>query len=82
MKSKNKNTSDLRIIPLAGKSIAVDLHNIGVHTVADLKGKDQKNSMKCPIVLQVRFRIGACCMFSGKQSILLKNNTHDPKKIT
>jgi hypothetical protein len=26
----------------AGKSIAVDLHNIGVPTVADVKGKDLK----------------------------------------
>ena len=32
--------SDLMEIPGVGKNIAQDLQNIGIHWVADLKGKD------------------------------------------
>ena len=37
----NKTTrSELEIIPGVGKSIAQDLQNIGIHSIADLKGKN------------------------------------------
>ncbi len=35
-----KYNNNLQTIPGVGKSIAEDLRNIGVQTVADLKGKD------------------------------------------
>lgn len=35
-----KNKNDLQTVPGVGKSIAEDLRNIGILTVADLKGKD------------------------------------------
>ncbi len=34
------NFKSLTEIPGIGKSIAIDLHNIGIHSVRDLKGKD------------------------------------------
>lgn len=40
MKKRVTDEQDLMIIPGVGKSIAEDLRQIGIHTVADLKGKD------------------------------------------
>lgn len=37
---KNKSLQDLRQIPGVGKSIAYDLWNIDIRSIADLKGKD------------------------------------------
>lgn len=37
---KQTFSDELRTIPGVGKSIATDLHNIGIHTVKDLKGKN------------------------------------------
>jgi len=37
---RQKSKDDLEIIPGIGKSIAKDLRNIGIQTIADLKGKD------------------------------------------
>lgn len=36
----NEATKELIKIPGVGKSIALDLQNIGIYTIADLKGKD------------------------------------------
>jgi hypothetical protein len=67
----------------AGKSIAVDLHNIGVPTVADVKGKDLKKHYK----MSNRFagKIQDRCLlyvFTKKLSCFAKNHTHNPKKLT
>jgi len=73
MKSNNKNTRDLRIIPWAGKSIAVDLHNIGIHYVADLQGKDLKKlyEMSNRFAGKVKDRC-LLYVFFAKQSVLPK----------
>ncbi|MFZ1914672.1 MAG: helix-hairpin-helix domain-containing protein [Dehalococcoidales bacterium] len=36
----NTAKSELEQIPGVGKSIALDLQNIGIHSIADLKGKN------------------------------------------
>jgi hypothetical protein len=38
--SKERSLKELRQIPGVGKSIAYDLWNINIHTIADLKGKN------------------------------------------
>ena len=38
--NKDKVIKELRVIPGVGVSIANDLYNIGIRSVADLKGKD------------------------------------------
>ena len=37
---RKTDKSELEQIPGVGKSIASDLQNIGIHSIADLKGKD------------------------------------------
>ncbi len=38
--TKSESLKELMIIPGVGKSISADLYNIGIKSVADLKGKD------------------------------------------
>jgi len=77
MKSNIKNTCDLQIIPWAGKSIAVDLHNIGIHDVADLKGKDSEKL--CEMSNRFAGKIqDRCLLYVFRQAVCFaKNNTHD-----
>ncbi|HLR38721.1 MAG TPA: helix-hairpin-helix domain-containing protein [Chitinophagaceae bacterium] len=39
MTTKTESLKDLQCIPGVGKSIAEDLYNIGIHQIADLKGR-------------------------------------------
>lgn len=40
MQNEKKKTSDLKKIPGVGADMEQDLQNIGIHCIADLKGKD------------------------------------------
>lgn len=40
MAGRKRNGSDLKTIPGIGKNIEQHLHNIGIETVEDLRGKD------------------------------------------
>ena len=40
---KSKTLKELQIIPGIGKSIALDLWNIGIRKISDLKGKIPKH---------------------------------------
>jgi len=44
--------SELQKIPGVGTSIARDLKNIGINSIADLKGKDSKHFTLNPISLR------------------------------
>ncbi len=73
--------NDLQTIPGIGKSIARNLQNIGIYTVADLKGKDPKvlydKSNKLAGYIQDR-----CLLYVFREAVYFaENKKHDPKKL-
>lgn len=42
---KTGPASDLRKIPAIGKDMEQHLHNIGIHCIEDLKGKDPETTL-------------------------------------
>jgi len=78
---KPDHISDLEIIPGVGKNIAEDLRNIGIHTVADLKGKDPELlfelSNRHEGVIQDR-----CLLYVFREAVYFaENKNHDPEKL-
>ncbi len=76
-----KDKSDLRSIPGVGKSIAEDLRNIGILTVADLKGKDPEKLYD----LSNRFvgkRQDRCLLYVFRCAVYFAENKNpDPEKL-
>ncbi len=72
---------ELQTIPGIGKSIAEDLRNIGIRSIADLMGKDPeqlyKQSNMFEGVVQDR-----CLLYTFRCAVYFANHkTHDPEKL-
>jgi hypothetical protein len=72
---------ELQKIPSVGKSIAQDLRNIGIRTIADLKGKNPEilfeESNRYAGVMQDR-----CLLYSFRCAIYYaENSVHEPEKL-
>ena len=76
-----KNKNDLQTVPGVGKSIAEDLRNIGILTVADLKGKDPEKLYD----LSNRFvgkRQDRCLLYVFRCAVYFAENKNpDPEKL-
>ena len=76
-----KDKGDLQTIPGVGKSIAEDLCNIGILTVADLKGKDPEKLYD----LSNRFvgkRQDRCLLYVFRCAVYFAENKNpDPEKL-
>lgn len=85
MKKTNKQRSlmELMEIPGIGKSIAIDLYNIGIRSVADLKKKNPEDlydlSNKFTGVVQDR-----CLLYTFRCAVYYASTVkkrHDPQKL-
>lgn len=83
MTISKKYLQQLTIIPGVGKSIAQDLLNIGIHSIADLKGKDPETlydlSNKYAGCIQDR-----CLLYVFRCAVYFANTPakkHDPEKL-
>lgn len=73
--------NDLRTIPGVGESIADDLRNIGICSVADLKGKDPRKLFE----ISNRFAGKAqdqCLLYVFREAVYFAENSNpDPEKL-
>jgi len=76
-----KDKNNLQIIPGVGKSIADDLRNIGVHSVADLKGKDPEKLYEMSNHFEGKNQ-DRCLLYVYREAVYFAENTnHDPEKL-
>ena len=76
-----KETDALQVIPGVGKSIAEDLRNIGVQTVADLKGKDPEKLYEMSNCFESSPQ-DRCLLYVYREAVYYAENPNpDPKKL-
>jgi len=73
--------SDLQKIPGVGKSIAEDLQNIGVHSVADLKGKDPEKLFEMSNRFEGKIQ-DRCLLYVYREAVYFSENENpNPEKL-
>jgi len=78
---KTKSTDDLQTIPGVGKSIAEDLRNIDVQTVADLKGKDPEKLFEMSNLHEGKIQ-DRCLLYVFREAVYFAENKNpDPEKL-
>lgn len=76
-----KNKNNLQTIPGVGKSIAEDLHNIGIRKVADLKGKDPEKLFEMSNRFEGKIQ-DRCLLYVFREAVYFaENKNHDPEKL-
>ena len=72
---------ELRTIPGVGPSIAVDLWELGVRRVADLKGRDPER-MYVERCAQMGQPIDRCLLYVFRCAVYFASHTrHDPERL-
>jgi predicted RecB family nuclease len=72
---------ELQIIPGVGKSIAADLHSLGIEKVNDLKNKDAK-AMYEQLMSQAGSHIDRCVLYVFRCAVYYaENDNPDPEKL-
>lgn len=82
MKDRNsKNTSDLQTIPGVGRSIADDFRNVGIHSVADLKGKDPEKLFEMSNRHEGKVQ-DRCLLYVFREAVYFaQNKEYDAEKL-
>lgn len=81
LKKKDKGSDNLLTIPGIGKSLANDLHEIGIHHVQDLIGKDPQSLFKDLCTLQ-RMKIDPCVLYAFRCAVYYaENDEHEPELL-
>jgi predicted RecB family nuclease len=76
-----KNANDLQTIPGVGKSIAGDLRNIGIRTVADLKGNDPERLYEMSNRFEGKVQ-DRCLLYVLREAVYFaENEKHDSEKL-
>ena len=77
----NKNSDNLLSVPGIGKSIAQDLHIIGIHHVNDLKGQDPE-SLYYNLCTEYKKKIDPCVLYTFRCAVYYaENEQHDPELL-
>jgi len=78
---KNKNSDNLLSIPGIGKSIAEDLHILGIHHVHDLIGHDPE-ALYNELCAEYKKRIDLCVLYTFLCAVYYaENDRHDPELL-
>ena len=81
IKKGDKNSNLLEAVPGVGKSIAKDLRDIGIHWVADLKGRDPKYLYEA-LCHKRRTTIDPCILYVFRCAVYFAENEHpDPELL-
>jgi predicted RecB family nuclease len=76
-----KDKNNLQIIPGIGKSIALNLRNIGVQTVADLKSKDPEKLFEMSNRFEGKIQ-DRCLLYVFREAVYYAENPNpDPEKL-
>jgi hypothetical protein len=79
--AKHKDSDSLLSVPGIGKSIAHDLHTIGIHQVHDLKGQDPQ-ALYNELCAEHRKRIDPCVLYTFRCAVYYaENDIHDPELL-
>lgn len=72
---------ELQIIPGVGKSIAADLHSLGIEKVSDLKNKDAE-AMYEQLMNKVGSHIDRCVLYVFRCAVYYaENDNPEPEKL-
>ena len=72
---------ELQIIPGVGKSIADDLHSLGIEKVNDLKNKDAE-AMYAQLMSRVGSHVDRCVLYVFRCAVYYaENDSPDPEKL-
>jgi len=78
---KNKDTDSLLSIPGVGRSIAHDLHIIGIHHVHDLIDKNPE-ALYNELCAEYKKKIDPCVLYTFRCAVYYaENNNHDPELL-
>ena len=78
MAKKIKDPNSLLTVPGVGKSIAEDLHMLGIHHVKDLIGQDPE-TLYNDLCSQHKTKIDPCVLDTFRYGVYYaKNKQHDP----
>lgn len=81
MEHEKKPVSDLQKIPGIGANMEQHLHNIGIHCIADLKGKDPEELYQKDCLYK-GFQDDRCVLYVFRCAVYYAENTsHDPEKL-
>jgi predicted RecB family nuclease len=80
-RSKSHNKDDLQTIPGVGESIEKDLRNIGIYSVADLKGKDPEKLFELCNRHEGKIQ-DRCLLYVLREAVYFAQNPNpDPEKL-
>ncbi|MDE6961897.1 MAG: DUF3795 domain-containing protein [Lachnospiraceae bacterium] len=80
LREKNKN-SDLKKIPGVGTNMEQHLQNIGIHCIADLKGKDPEELYRLDCVKK-GYQDDRCVLYVFRCAVYFaEQEHHDPEKL-
>lgn len=81
MQKKYSSKSDLQTIPGVGESIARDLQNIGIRSVADLSGKDPEKLYEASNRFAGKVQ-DRCLLYVFREAVYFaENENRDPGKL-
>jgi hypothetical protein len=73
--------TDLRRIPGVGKSIALDLWNLGVRSVAGLRGRDPED-LYARLCEQTGSQVDRCMLYTFRCAVYFASEeAHDPESL-
>ena len=81
MAKRTEESGNLLTVPGVGKSIAHDLHILGIHHVKDLKGQDPE-ALFNDLCAEYKKKIDRCVLYTFRCAVYYaENETHDPSLL-
>ena len=78
---ESSSLQQLQQIPGVGKTIARDMHNIGIHSIDDLNGR-QAHQLYAKLCQFKAFPVDRCMLYVFRCAIYYASNTdHDPQLL-
>jgi hypothetical protein len=79
--SQSHARNDLQHIPGVGPRIAADLHGLGIHTVAELHGRDPE-ALYGRLCTQTGQKVDRCMLYVFRCAVYFASHTvHDPELL-
>lgn len=81
MQNEKNKTSDLKKIPGVGSNMEQHLQNIGIHCIADLRGKDPEELYRLDC-MKKGFRDDRCVLYVFRCAVYFaEHEQHEPEKL-
>ncbi|MBN2665233.1 MAG: helix-hairpin-helix domain-containing protein [Bacteroidales bacterium] len=81
IKKKDKNSNNLLSVPGIGKSLAEDLHILGIHHVSDLADQTPE-AMYNDLCKEYNTRLDPCVLYAFRCAVYYaENDKHDPELL-